>query len=410
MPKTKLSTPYPLLKQKTLQLARLSTLLCSCLSALLLCASCLSAGQKPGAEVQTAAEESAALDEEEYVEPSLKEKIDEILESHYGQDKRIIGSLLIRRGEETLYRGDYGWAAKNDPDFMRMAGKIRYRIASNSKMYTAVMIMQLVQEGRLSLDDKLTAFFPELKNAGKISVRHLLSHRSGIRDYVEEDADFLLMILTDQTDSQGILAKIASYEPNFEPGSEYRYSNSNYILLSHIIERLDMCSYDEALQKRICKPLGLRQTRIGSRFSYQDNEGLSLVRLVGATESPEDNPQLATGTGGITASIEDVALFIKALFSGRLVSSSSLEAMLPTRDDYGLGIMTMKDASLTLLYGHMGRIDQVFSHVFYEPKFDITIISIQNAKILPVRWDTDTWWRLTKAIKAEVEKDSENAN
>jgi len=144
-----------------------------------------------------------------------------------------MGSLSIQEGDQLVFSKAYGLTSVLENT--KANKDTKYKIGSITKTFTAVMIMQLIEEKKLRLDTKLARFYPKIPNADKISINDLLHHRTGIVDYINGDA------VTQQNmykvhSKEEMIQKITAYEPLFEPGTKYEYSNSNYNLLGYIIE------------------------------------------------------------------------------------------------------------------------------------------------------------------------------
>jgi len=176
-------------------------------------------------------------------------RIDSLL-NYLHENNKFMGSLTIREGENVVFSKAYGFA---DAEKNIKADRLtRYKIGSISKTFTAVMVMQLIEEKKLTLQTKLNRFYPKIKNAEKISIYDLLHHRTGIVDLVNQDTTFH-KVIDKKHSKEDILKVITSYEPLFESGSKYQYSNSNFFILGCIIEKLTKKSYAENLQNRIVK-------------------------------------------------------------------------------------------------------------------------------------------------------------
>src|SRR5574343_197355 len=155
----------------------------------------------------------------------------------------------------------------------------KYKIGSVTKTFTAVMIMQLIEEKKLTLQTKLNRFYPKIPNAEKISIYDLLHHRTGIVDYINGDTITAKNIYRFHSKEE-MIQKITDYKPLFEPGTKHQYSNSNYNLLGYIIETFTKKSYAENIQTRIVKkenltniyfPQGKINTSVGESYSYSFN-------------------------------------------------------------------------------------------------------------------------------------------
>jgi D-alanyl-D-alanine carboxypeptidase len=151
---------------------------------------------------------------------------DRLLEKNKG-----MGGLTIARDGEVLYSRSFGFSQISNGHKRPLTADTKYRIGSITKTYTAVMTFQLVEEGRLKLTDTLDTFLPQIPNASRITIAHILGHRSGIPD-IEPDGAFGRQSRTQQE----IVDRIAKGKPHFEPGTMHRYSNAGYNLLGFIVE------------------------------------------------------------------------------------------------------------------------------------------------------------------------------
>ena len=192
-----------------------------------------------------------------------------------------------------------------------------FRIGSLTKAFTATIILQLVNERKLSLDDPVSKFLPTLPKAWEgATVRHLLNHTSGIPDYTSQP-DFLSHI-TERFTPAGIVALTADKPLDFPPGSQYRYDNTGYVILGEIVETLDHRSFAESLQRRILKPLGLRHTRLNvggvkAEVAGFQAEGKPAIAI---------NMSIPYSAGSIVSTIEDMAKWLAAQGSTRLLPAA----------------------------------------------------------------------------------------
>ncbi|MGD8347122.1 MAG: serine hydrolase domain-containing protein, partial [Lysobacterales bacterium] len=159
------------------------------------------------------------------------EKLDRYFDALVSQDRIMLSIELAREGA-VLYRYQGGFASVEDQ--RPLTEKSRFRIGSITKTFTAVLVLQLVEEGLIGLDTSLEQYVPAVKNASGITLKHLLSHRSGIANFTNapEYANYMTKAQT----RQQLIERIAALEPEFEPGDRYGYSNSNYFLLGAIVE------------------------------------------------------------------------------------------------------------------------------------------------------------------------------
>lgn len=291
------------------------------------------------------------------------------------------GSVAISINGKPVYQKAIGFTTldsnkKATPDI-----NTKYRIGSVSKMFTAVMIFQLIEEGKLSLDQPLATFFPQIPNAARITIEKMLYHRSGLHDYTR-DTNFPGWM--DQPKTQEELLKIiADKSPDFEPGAKADYCNSNYLLLSYIIEKISNASYDDVLKKKIISKLGLTNTYYGKPIDHSGNESSSYKYANGGwTKVKETNVSIHKGAGSIVSTPGDLTLFIYGLCNDKLISKESLVRMTTLIDGYGMGIFPY-DFEGTKGYGHNGRIEEFYSAVRYYPESKIAVCYITNGILYP---------------------------
>src|SRR4028119_236080 len=189
-----------------------------------------------------------------------KAKLDRFFD-RLAEKNQAMGSLTVAKDGKILYSRAIGYSQINGSQRKPAITATRYRTGSLTKTFTAVMILQFVEEGKLKLSDTLDKFFPQIPNAGKITIAHMLTHRSGI-DFGKEP-DFRSWSRNPRTKDE-ILAFIARGKPDFEPGEKRSYSNAAYVLLGYVVEKLAGKPYQDALKKRITGKLGLKDTYAGT--------------------------------------------------------------------------------------------------------------------------------------------------
>jgi D-alanyl-D-alanine carboxypeptidase len=311
-----------------------------------------------------------------------KAKLDQFFD-RLAEKNQAMGSLVIAEDGKVLYSRAIGYGQINGTEKKPLTAANRFRIASIGKTYTAVMILQLVDERKLKLDDKLDQFFPQVPNAGKITIVQMLSHRSGVPNLRREWdplRDWRKGITTDDK-----LALIARATPDFEPDTKQAYSNSGYFLLTRILEKITGKSFAEALADRITSRIGLADTYVEAEFiDVNKNESLTYDQVRGDwKQQPETHPSIAYGAGQIMSTPHDLARFIQALFDGKLVSKESLDRMTTIRDGEGLGLVPFTYLGRTF-YGNTGGGDNYGSWLVYEPQEKLAVAYTTNAKIYPV--------------------------
>ena len=317
---------------------------------------------------------------EKIVDPAYEEVeryLDE--ESAY---KGFQGVALVAQGNEIKFAKAYGNADYDD----NIVNKVntRFAIASNTKQFTAVAIMQLMEDGKINLDDTIDKYFPKFKYANQITVRELLQMRSGLVDYLNAAELYFkdeesLKILNDYrekayfdeyvSDSRWtadiILNNLYLSELQFEPGQAYDYCNTNYYLLGLIIEQASGVSYEDYIKENIFKPCGMKI----SSMSAEDTD----AKGHGSVESGEIvvNPKFTFAAGNIYTNVYDLLRWERMLHTGKLLSQESYNEMITPSEDSGYGFgLIISDGIIR----HSGVIDGFNSYTEYDSAKDITII------------------------------------
>lgn len=246
------------------------------------------------------------------------------------------GGALVARDGQVLFERSYGWsdhrqAKPNGP-------KTVFRIQSLSKTFTAMATLMLFERGRLSLDDRVVDYVPELREGEGVTVRHLLRMESGIPDFITPEA---LENIDRFHYPEELLEYFVDRPLIFEPGSRFDYSNSNYVLLGLIIERVTGRSYGRFLKRNIFKPLKMRRSRFDPpdlAFAHDRAVGYDDISLDPPTEARYFHPSLAYAAGGILSTARNLLKWDQALYGERVLSQETLEeAFTPGVSVYGMG-------------------------------------------------------------------------
>ena len=267
----------------------------------------------------------------------------------------------------------------------------RVRVASVTKTFVAVVALQLVQEGWLNLEQTVDHWLPGLiANGDQISVRQLLSHTSGLPDYLSDR--LVTQARREPTriwTPQELVAIAMRQPPRFAPGapSRWAYANTNYLILGLIIERVTGNSLDRELQQRIIEPLGLRDTALAPPSA---EPGELAHGYVGTTDYTALNMSVVWAAGALVSTVEDLARFTQALVWGELLQPDMLNLMLTYTGTngawgvpdlaYGLGVMRRPlpgslPAELRLALGHTGALAGYRTVMWYFPASGVTIVA-----------------------------------
>lgn len=295
-------------------------------------------------------------------------KLDSLFQILNIKDK-YMGSIAISENGKLLYTKSIGKDDIENNKFSTISTK--YRIASISKMFTSCLIFKAVEENKIDLNQTIEKYFPTIQYANKITIGNLLNHRSGIHDFIYNEN------FTAPKTEKEMVEIITRGKSDFEPNSKAEYSNSNYVLLSYIIEKKYKKKYSKVLNLKILKPLGLKNTYFGNKINIQNNECYSYKYQNKWIKKNETDISLIMGAGGIVSNPTDLILFAEKLFSKKIINSNSLNQMITIKDDFGMGIFQVPFYD-EKGFGHTGLIDGFTSDLSYFPENKLAIAVISN--------------------------------
>jgi D-alanyl-D-alanine carboxypeptidase len=261
-----------------------------------------------------------------------------------------------------------------------------FRIGSVTKTYTGTVILELEQDGKLSLDDLATQWVPGLPNASSLTIRHLLTHQSGLYNYTE-DATFLSKMGQKWTPSE--LVQIAiDHGAQFAPGTQWSYSNTDFIVLGMIAEQVGGAPLEQQIHDRLLAPLSLSHTFLDGKDAYSDPLAPGFY-ADGSDATYAVDPSAAWAAGSMVATVGDTAHWIRALASGDVLEPATQTEMLtPIATtipglEQGLTVLLL-DAAITggagQGIGHDGHINGYDTQAFHFPATGTTIVSVVNAE------------------------------
>ncbi|MGY1424740.1 serine hydrolase domain-containing protein [Lysobacter sp. A289] len=287
-------------------------------------------------------------------------------------------SLLVIKDGEPVVRRSYG---RSDLERGFEAGPAtNYRLASITKQFTAAATLLLAEDGTLDLDDPLRQWLPSLPDAADgITLHHVLSHTSGLIDY----EDVIPPTMTGQLHDADVLRLLeGQVQTYFEPGSDYRYSNSGYALLALIVERASGRDFPAFLRERIFLPLGMHDTLAYVQGGPEvPNRAFGYSQVDGQwTRTDQSQTSAVLGDGGIYSSIDDLAKWDAALYDDRLLSDESrrlaFTAVTPTDDptvEYGYGWRITGDR-----LWHSGETMGFRNVIVRNPQQGLTVVLLSN--------------------------------
>lgn len=297
-------------------------------------------------------------------------------------NKKGMGSVSIFENGKEVYQKTFGFSDVENKVLSNENTK--YRIASISKIFTATVIMKLIEEGKISLNTKLSEFFPEIQRAEQITIKNLLEHKSGIFNYTDEKDIYKWMYKPIHRDS--LLNKIFAYKPVFKPGEKVSYSNSNYFLLANIAEISTGKTYEDLVENIICKPCGLIQTGVSKTINPKNNEAHSYIKLKEDwVVAAQTHSTVFYGAGSLKSTPNEINRFIKCLFNNKIVSKQTLSKMTDNPDSkLGLGLHKIHFYK-NIAYGHEGFVDGFRSATYYFPSKEYSFTYLTNSEVMPLR-------------------------
>ncbi len=327
----------------------------------------------------------------------------------------VIG--LIRNGDSTDYvhAGVGNVSTKTDAD-----PKAKFRIGSNTKVFTATVLLQLEGEGKLSLDDSVAKWLPDAVNANgydgsKITIRELLNHTSSLPDYFTDlgvQSDYFLNTDPDKAWAPQQLVNIAlrQHAPQSAPGEKFGYANTNYVLAGMVIKAVTGNEPRDEIQKRIIEPLNLNDTNFPTDSSISGNylHGYVHPLNIVTRDVTNSNVQIGGTAGAIISTLDDMATFQRALMTGKLLAPEQLKELkttVPTGSadkTWGLGIAHTKTPCGTWAWGHNGAVLGYYSEWLISDDGSTQVIHANNEYHLlsPTKGQTDTYQAMGDAFCA----------
>lgn len=293
-------------------------------------------------------------------------------------------TVLVARNGQVIYKKAFG-SANLELEVPMQADYI-FRIGSITKQFTAVAILQLMEQGKLALQDEITKFIPDYPTQNsKITIEHLLTHTSGIQSYTGMK-DFIARMTLDQKPSE-LIDHFKNEPMNFAPGSKYSYNNSGYVLLGHIIEKITGKTYPQYVEENFFKPLGMNNTLYGSDAKIIKNRASGYT----SGKSGYENAHALSMTqpyaaGSIQSTVEDLYKWHQAVISYKLVKKESLDKAFTKYKltdgteityGYGWGLRWLQE-SPTIEHG--GGINGFSTMAIYLPKEDVYVTMFSNCE------------------------------
>ncbi len=302
------------------------------------------------------------------------EQLDELLTAYTNKYQFNGTALVLDKGKELLNKG-YG-LRDAETDFKNNAHTV-FKIGSITKQFTATVILKLVEQGKLKLNDKLNTFFPDYPKGDSITIHHLLSHTSGIFSYTD-DSDFIQNKSSNPATQAMMLSLFKDKPMTFPVGSDWAYSNSGYMLLGYIIEKVTHEPYESVIKKLIFNPLGM--THSGFDFAHLSipNKATGYFSIKDKNKGKEVDSTVSYSAGAIYSTTDDLLKWHKALLKNSIIKRSTLEkAFTPYKNKFGYGWVVDSFVGKKGVY-HNGSILGFTSNIYRVEADDVCIILLCN--------------------------------
>jgi CubicO group peptidase (beta-lactamase class C family) len=246
------------------------------------------------------------------------------LYSDYGQ---FNGTVLVAENGKIIYKKGFGladmeWNIPNKPD-------TKFRLGSITKQFTSMLVLQLVEEGKLSLEGKLSDYLPYYRDdtGKKVTIHHLLTHTSGIPSYTNLP-NFGREVSRNPYQVEEFVKKYCSGDLEFEPGAKFTYNNSGYFLLGAVIDKITGKPYEKVLEERIFKPLGMKNSGYDHYATVMPNRAAGYEQsLEGYANAPYLDMSLPYAAGSLYSTVEDLHIWDQALYTDRLLPARMKELL-----------------------------------------------------------------------------------
>jgi len=308
--------------------------------------------------------------------------IDKVM-THFANNKKVMGSLAVYKGGDLFHLGHYGFAQVSDTLDVPISDSTLFRVGSISKTFTAALVFKLAEDGLLDVNTRINRYFPNLPNAESISILQLMRHESGIYNFTDDSSYGDIMTL--RMPKEKLLQIISDFPPAFRPGEKTEYSNSNYLLLTWILEKVSGLEYAALLEKCITGPLDLQHIFFQKPDTLRGMTEAGSYRREGKfwAEGTVTDMSVPLGAGAIISTASDIALFYRRLGQGDVLNASSLKTMTEFKDGYGAGIFKIPFYDKVAI-GHSGGIDRFISNAAYFEVEDISMALLTNGLDYPL--------------------------
>ena len=307
-----------------------------------------------------------------FSQDTISKKLDELVGAYAKLDK-FNGSVLVARNGKILLEKGYGIKSAADKSINN--ANTKFQIASVTKQFTSTVILKLVEHHKMSLNDKLSLYYDDFPKGDSITIEQLLTHTSGVRNFTEEDSSI------NTADELGTMQYLKTLKPDFAPGTNWHYSNSGYVILSYIIQKVSGMSYWEAIRKYIFAPLKMNNS--GFDFTHL----ISSDKAIGYDVLNDSARQVAAitdstgpfGAGSIYSTVQDMYQWHLGLQANKIVNKNWMDkAYTPCAlHNYGYG-WQIDSVYGKKMVSHSGSISGFGSNFARIPEDDICVVLFSN--------------------------------
>jgi CubicO group peptidase (beta-lactamase class C family) len=302
-------------------------------------------------------------------------RIDQIVQSYVAKHQ-FMGTVLVARGNQVIHSKGYGsanleWDVPNTPN-------TKFRLGSVTKQFTAASILLLEERGKLNVSDPVKKYLPDAPAAwDKITIFHLLTHTSGIPNFTSFPDYAKLEPFA--TTSEQLVSRFRNKPLDFEPGENWQYSNSGYVLLSYLLEKISGENYEKFVRENIFTPLGMKDS------GYDSNSAVIPHRASGYVFSKDSfenagfvHMSIPQGAGALYSTTEDLLKWQLGLFGGKVLNPSSLQKMTtPFKQNYAFGLAVDTNGRHKVIE-HGGGIEGFNTELAYYPDDKLTVVVLGN--------------------------------
>lgn len=307
---------------------------------------------------------------------SPQAKMDTLLTA-YVKEAKFNGAVLVAQKGNVIYQKGFGY--KDAAQKLPADAHTIFQVGSITKQFTAAVIMQLQQEGKLSVTDKLSKYFTGFANGDKITIEHLLTHTSGIYNYTNDTVRAKEDPTRHRSQTE-MLELFKGYPADFEPGTNFNYSNSGYSILGYIIEKVAKKPYEQAVRERILQPLGM--TSSGFDFTHLASpdkaKGYAAFTREKTVPAPIVDSTVAYAAGALYSTVHDLHKWERAVSTNKILQPASWKAVFtPYKRKYGYG-WTIDSTHGRLTTAHGGSIPGFTSYLLRFPQEELVVVMLDN--------------------------------